>query len=110
MAERGTQSASAKGRALHPNTVEAREHRRAAVMHAARCLFRDPRWVDPSGDLSVWEWLCRIPYMDTPQRRIVIRSWLRNARIEGSTPVADLKPHPRERLIFEMARFAKGQS
>lgn len=91
--------------AEHPNAVEAREHRRNCVLHAARCLYRDPDWLDPDGNLAVWTWLCEIHYMRGKERRDQMRGWLREARVDGATPIAELTLDERTRLIRQMLDF-----
>jgi hypothetical protein len=88
----------------HPNAVEARALRRAEIEHAMRALYRDAKWI---GDVAAYEWLCRIHYLDP--RKGVQRQWLRNARIDGATPVDELSAGQRDRLCWQMLLFLRGQ-
>lgn len=89
----------------HPNAVEARELRRHEIEHAARCLYRDPTWIDRDGTLPVLDWLRRIHYLRDKQ---VLR-WIAAAGISDPLKaVGELSSDERRQLIAQMLRFLKG--
>lgn len=90
----------------HPNALEARDLRRREIEHAMRCLYRDHTWIDPDGDLPVFEWLDRIHYL----RDDVLRAWFRSTRIDPFTPVGCLTKQECRLLIGQMLRFVKASA
>ena len=93
-------SVAAPGR--HPNVLDAIEHRASTIRHAARTLYRDPKWI---GDIRAGDWLRRIHYLDED----TILGWLEAAGINPWRPVRDLRVDQRDRLIRCMLDFAKAE-
>lgn len=88
----------------HPNSVDAKQLRRAEIEHAMRCLYRDPKWI---GDMPVHTWLCQIHYLDTARYKGIQRRWLRNARVDGLCPVDELSADQRNRIIWQLLAFLR---
>jgi hypothetical protein len=92
----------------HPNDADAREHRAACIVHAAKTLYRDPDWICRTRVVRTGDWLRRIHYMDDHED--VILGWLEVAGINPWRPVNKLRNDQRSKLIRQMIDYSKGQA
>jgi len=95
----------------HPNARDARQLRRAEIEHAIKCLWRDHTWIDPDGDLPILDYLRRVHYLGRTDRDRdrVLTGWLSGASVDPLKPVGELSFPERQRLIWAMVRFLKGE-